>query len=81
MIQVFISYKHHEIDGVIAQKLYDLLREWGFDVWMDVHNIPTRIDEYHAGWIPAIDDGLRASQVLIGLISDDGLMSENVQRE
>ena len=81
MIQVFISYKHHEIDGTIAQKLYDLLRGWGFGVWMDKHKIPSGITQDTDGWIESIDEGLRTSQVLIGLISQESLESKNVQRE
>jgi len=80
-LQVFISYKHHDIDGAIAQKLYDTLGGWGFDVWMDRHNIPAGVDVGSTGWISAIDKGLRESQVLFGLISDDALLSENVQHE
>ena len=81
MIQIFISYKHHEIDGAVAQKLYDLLRSWGFGAWMDKHKIPSGITRDTDGWIESIDEGLRTSQVLIGLISQESLESKNVQRE
>jgi hypothetical protein len=70
-MQVFISYKHHEVDGKIAQEIYDLLRGWGFIPWMDVHDISSGITEGSRGWISAIDKALIRSRVLIGLISDD----------
>ncbi|GEM_PF-2707980 len=80
-MQIFISYKRHEIDSKIAQKLYEKFKSWSYKVWMDVRSILPLTNDEIDGWDTEIDKGLRASHVLLALISPESLASENVQRE
>ncbi|MCU0465438.1 MAG: toll/interleukin-1 receptor domain-containing protein, partial [Anaerolineae bacterium] len=76
---VFISYDRE--DQAHAEKLWIQLGEWGFDRWLDVKDIPKGISRDSSDWIEAIDQGLKKSQVVIGLVSPDSLANKNVQTE
>jgi hypothetical protein len=79
MLQILISYKREDQD--YAEKLRQRLIEWKFDVWMDVYDIPKGIIRDSSEWNSAINKGLQASQVIIGLISPESLESENIRRD
>jgi|GEM_PF-4152561 len=74
MVDVFISYKRE--DEAQAQQLYNVLTESGYQVWMDIHNIPPG-----SYWPDEIDKGLQATSITVGMISPEALKSRNVRNE
>jgi hypothetical protein len=71
---VFISYKSE--DRPLAEAIRARLHEWGYPTWMDVHDIPQ--DAY---WPDAIDQALRESRAVIGLMTPAAVESRNVKNE
>jgi len=76
---VFISYKRQ--DQPFAERLWEMLRAWDCETWLDVKNIPSGISEESTGWIDAIHKGLKRSHVLIGVVTPESLQSERVKEE
>ncbi|HSF71319.1 MAG TPA: toll/interleukin-1 receptor domain-containing protein, partial [Methylotenera sp.] len=74
MTSIFISYKSEYRS--FAEKLYHHLDEWGFNPWLDVFKIPPGED-----WGKAIHKGLRASDVVVALMTPEALESEMVMAE
>jgi hypothetical protein len=77
MTQVFISYtRRGEYDRQYAEYLRGVLLQWGYQPWMDVHDIPSG-----AHWDDEIDKALKRSDVVIGLLSPASVESDNVKNE
>lgn len=77
MTLVFISYtRRTDYDKQFAERLRTWLLKSGFDVWMDVHDIPSG-----AHWDSEIDKALRAADVVLGLVSPASVESDNVKNE
>ena len=74
MSKVFISYARANQQS--AEVLYSTLTEWGHDVWMDVHRL-----EPGRSWVGDIDNALRESEMVVGLLTPEGLDSPNVMAE
>jgi len=72
--QIFISYKSEERD--LAIKVRDQLRAWGYQVWLDFERITS--GRYFRD---AIDEGLKSSQVVIGILTKRALQSKEVKWE
>ena len=60
---VFLSYGQRDADEIAAKLCADLKRR-GIDVWHDIERIRTGYS-----WSEEIEDGLKASQVLVALLS------------
>jgi DNA polymerase III delta prime subunit len=73
-MRLFISYSHD--DANFARRLRDQLHQWEYDTWLDSDNIP-----HGAYWPDAIDAGLRASDVVVGIMTPDSVSSRNVKNE
>jgi len=77
MVQVFISYtRRTPYDIQYAETIRTWLLQNGFDVWMDVHNIPGGVH-----WDSEIDKALQTSDVVLGLVSPASVGSDNVLNE
>jgi DNA polymerase III delta prime subunit len=76
---VFISYKSEHRD--FAERLHNVLREWGHMPWLDVHEIPFGTTSQTKGWDDAIHLGLKSSSVVIGILTADALRSKHVLDE
>jgi formylglycine-generating enzyme required for sulfatase activity len=74
MAHIFISYRRK--DESFARQLHDLLREWGHSPWLDVLDIPAG-----APWDDSIHVGLKASEIVIGILTPESLTSQNVLDE
>ena len=74
MTDIFISYSRKDVQ--FARQLNASLETRGADVWFDQADI-------HAGvkWSTAIQQGLRASNAMILIISPDSMVSTNVEDE
>jgi len=72
--QVFISYKREYID--FAKRVADKLRDWGYVPWLDVERI--RPGE---NWDNSVFEGLKSSQVIVGVVTPESVKSENVRDE
>src|SRR5262245_60801565 len=72
--QVFISY--HRADLVVAEQVRARLVATGIKTWMDHYDIPAG-----AYWPDEIDQGLNASDLIVGLLSPDSVGSRNVKNE
>lgn len=73
-VQIFLSYKRE--DELLARNLHGQLMRWGYLVWLDVENI-----QGGENWDDAIHQGLRASEVVVGLLTPESLASGNVRDE
>lgn len=73
-MRVFIS--HSTQDNDFTKFLRDQLRSWGYETWLDLDDIPVG-----ARWPDEIDKGLRASDVIVGIITPDSVDSANVRNE
>jgi HEAT repeat protein len=73
-MRIFISYQRE--NQPFAESLRKRLHDWKLDTWMDVHDIP---DGSH--WPDEIDRGLRASDVVVGIMSPLAMESRNVKNE
>lgn len=77
MKQVFISYtRRSDYDKQFAEYLRHQLIAWGHRPWMDVYDIPKG-----AHWDDTIDAALKASDVVLGLVSATSVESDNVKNE
>ncbi|MBZ0319307.1 MAG: TIR domain-containing protein, partial [Anaerolineae bacterium] len=73
-MQLFISYKRE--NEAFARLVRENLLAWGYAVWMDIFDIPKG-----SYWPDEIDKGLRASDVIIGILSPQAVESRNVKNE
>jgi len=73
--QIFLSYSHHESDTKFARQVRDHLRSLGYRVWFDEDM------GIGAPWPDRIDEGLRSSDAVVGIISPSSIASKNVQNE
>jgi hypothetical protein len=72
--RVFISYSRE--DEAFARQLHEAIEASGYDAWLDVKDIAK--GEY---WPDAIDAGLKASHVVVGVMTPDSVASRNVKNE
>jgi hypothetical protein len=72
--KLFISYSRK--DEYFARALAVDLEESGAEIWIDVDDIPVG-----SRWSAAIQQGLRESQVMLLIISQDAMSSRNVEDE
>jgi hypothetical protein len=72
--QIFISYSR--ANQVFAEALRTKLQSGGYATWIDIDNIPAG-----ATWPDEIDSGLRASDLIVGVMSPDAVASRNVKNE
>lgn len=72
--QVFISYKRE--DEPFARKLCEHIREWGYQPWLDVDEIQPGDD-----WARMINTGLKASEIVLGIMTPESVHSQNVLNE
>lgn len=68
MVQIFISYKHQEKTSTFVKRLVGFIRAWGYKTWLDVEDIPPG-----ANWDDTVDEDLRASDVVVGVITPEAL--------
>lgn len=73
-LQVFVSYKSEYRD--FARKVRDQLRDWGYETWFDMDNIPKGAYFRHA-----IQEGLDTSDVLVSVITPEAQNSREVMAE
>lgn len=77
---IFISYQRDECR--FAERLRTLLREWGYNTWLDLDDIPLGVTPgSERGWNDAIHLGLQHSQIVVGVITPKALQSANVKDE
>ena len=74
MSSVFISYSRK--DERFARQLATALSNRGFDVWIDVEDIPAGMK-----WSSAIQQGLDQADAMVVVISPDSMASTNVEDE
>jgi hypothetical protein len=74
MKRIFVSYSRK--DENFARKLATALSTAGYDLWIDVDDIPAGMN-----WNPAIQTGLQRMQVLIVVVSPDSMVSPKVLDE
>src|SRR5262249_43570142 len=74
MARVFISYNRE--DSLFAARLRDYLPGLGYDTWLDVDDIPKGVY-----WPDAVDEGLRASDSVVGVMTPESVASRNVKNE
>ena len=79
MTQVFISYKSEY--RAFAEQLRERLLSWGHKPWLDVFDIPAGTAPNSRGWDDAIHNGMKASQVVVGVMTPESLKSPNVLDE
>jgi len=72
--QVFISYQRTDAD--VARQVRAHLAAAGVRTWMDEYDIA--IGAY---WPDAVDEGLTASDIVVGILSPDAMASRNVKNE
>ncbi len=72
--RVFISYAHK--DNQCALGISSYLKRHGFDVWMDVSNL-----NYGTDWARTIDDAIKNTDIVIGLLSSNAVERPEVIRE
>ncbi len=73
-MQIFISYGHE--DAEFARHVREQLQAWDYQTWLDSDNIP-----HGAYWPDAIDAGLKNSDVVLGVMTQDSVTSRNVKNE
>lgn len=78
-LQVFISYKRE--DQSFAEQLHQHINAWGHRSWLDVVDIPAGTTPDMRGWDDAIHQGMKDSQVVIGVLTPESLKSPNVLDE
>ncbi len=74
MGRVFISYSR--VDQKFARSIAAELSAHGFDVWLDVEDIPSGMN-----WSNAIQQGLDTADAMILILTPDSMASENVANE
>src|SRR5688572_24325943 len=78
-MRVFISYKSQDVE--FARELHQHLLDWGYETWLDVVDIPVGTTPNGKGWNDAIYAGMKACQVVVGVMTPLSLQSENVKDE
>lgn len=73
-MHIFISYARENQE--FALSLREKLIQWGYETWIDSENIPKG-----AYWADEINNGLKKSDLVIGIMSQDALDSINVKNE
>jgi hypothetical protein len=74
MTRIFISYKRE--DETFARSLRQHLLDAGYEVWMDIFDIPAG-----AHWPDEIQKGLESCDVVLGLMTPKAMDSRNVKNE
>ncbi len=74
MGHLFISYKSDERE--LAESVREKLLAWGYQTWMDIHNIPPTAD-----WMDEIGKALESADRVIGVMTPAALASYPVRRE
>lgn len=74
MRKVFISYSRKDQD--FATRLAKSLLQVGYDVWLDIEDIPAGIK-----WSTAIQNALQTSEIMLVILSPDSMASVNVEDE
>lgn len=74
MNNIFISYSRK--DEIFARLLATDLERMGGTIWIDVDNIPIGSD-----WRNEIQVGLKASDILVLIVSPDSMLSREVKKE
>lgn len=72
-LRAFISYKSEYRD--IATRVRDTLQSWGYTTWFDGDNIRDEL------WRDEIQKGLESSDVVIGIVTPEALVSREVLSE
>jgi formylglycine-generating enzyme required for sulfatase activity len=78
-MKIFISYKRE--DEAFARRLYDRIKDWGYSPWLDVLHIPHGTTSDSKGWDDAIFAGMKAADIVIGIMTPKSLKSANVLDE
>jgi hypothetical protein len=73
-MHVFISYKREEVE--FAKRLYGLIQACNFTPWLDVMNLQPGED-----WDSAIHQGLKNAEIVVGVLTQESLASNNVLDE
>jgi len=73
-MKIFISYSR--VDKAFALRLGEGLRAAGYNVWLDLQNIP-----HGTNWDLEVQRGLETSDVMLVLLSPTASASENVKDE
>lgn len=73
-MQIFMSYSR--VDKAFAQRLTNDLKTAGYEVWLDVQNIP-----HGSNWDLEVQNGLQESDVILVLLSPAASASDNVKDE
>lgn len=74
MTKIFLSYRREDLS--FAEFIRQKLQEWGYQVWMDIYDIPKG-----AYWPDAIDEALKGTDIVVGIMSPDAVSSRNVKNE
>lgn len=74
MTKVFLSYKRDDVE--FAEFIRQQLLGWGYQVWMDIYDIPKG-----AYWPDAIDEALKTMDIVVGVMSPEAVVSRNVKNE
>ncbi|MBZ0304897.1 MAG: toll/interleukin-1 receptor domain-containing protein [Anaerolineae bacterium] len=74
MTKIFLSYRREDL--TFAEFIRQKLQEWGYEVWMDIYDIPKG-----AYWPDAIDEALKGTDIVVGVMSPDAVSSRNVKNE
>ncbi|KAB2904729.1 MAG: toll/interleukin-1 receptor domain-containing protein [Anaerolineae bacterium] len=74
MTKIFLSYRRENVD--FAEFIRKELQQWGYQVWMDIYDIPKG-----AYWPDAIDEALKDTDIVVGVMSPDAMSSRNVKNE
>jgi hypothetical protein len=72
--KAFISYSRKDQD--FAKQLAKSMLQIGFDVWLDIEDIPAGIK-----WSTAIQNALQTSEIMLVILSPDSMASVNVEDE
>src|SRR5579859_1339004 len=73
-MRLFISYSRG--DSAVAQRLADDLAQQGYQVWLDVRSIP-----HGANWDNEVQRGLDESDMMLVMLSQSSVSSQNVADE
>src|SRR5262245_34721401 len=71
---IFISYKSQEL--AYAAKIRDQLQAWSYATWLDKDKLKGGHD-----WQKSIDDALRSSAAVVGIVTPAALKSHMVRAE
>ncbi len=74
MTRIFISYKRE--NQPFAEVLRQRLLDWGYETWMDKEDILLGVS-----WADGIHEGMKASDIVIGIMTPLALKSPRVREE